>query len=73
MGTALPGSWRNMAGRKLAFDRAIALGKAMDLFWQKGYNATGLTELLEHMQIQRQSLYNTFGSKHDLFLQAIAH
>lgn len=62
-----------MAGRKLTFDREVALEKAMDLFWEKGYNATGLTELLERMGIQRQSLYNAFGSKHDLFLEAIAH
>ncbi|NJN73613.1 MAG: TetR/AcrR family transcriptional regulator [Limnothrix sp. RL_2_0] len=62
-----------MAGRKLTFDREVALEKAMDLFWEKGYNATGLTELLERMGIQRQSLYNAFGNKHDLFLAAIAH
>ncbi|MGB2926796.1 MAG: TetR/AcrR family transcriptional regulator [Limnothrix sp.] len=62
-----------MAGRKLGFDRDVALEKAMDLFWEKGYHATGLTELLERMGIKRQSLYNAFGSKHDLFLAAIAH
>lgn len=61
-----------MAGRKLTFDREVALEKAMDLFWEKGYNATGLTELLQQMGIQRQSLYNTFGNKRDLFLAAIA-
>ncbi len=62
-----------MAGRKLAFEREVVLDKAMDLFWEKGYHATGLTELLERMGIKRQSLYNTFGNKHDLFLAAIAH
>ncbi|AFY40103.1 regulatory protein TetR [[Leptolyngbya] sp. PCC 7376] len=62
-----------MAGRKLAFEREVVLDKAMDLFWEKGYHATGLTELLERMGIKRQSLYNTFGSKHQLFLEAIAH
>ena len=62
-----------MAGRKLAFERDVVLTKAMDLFWEKGYHATGLTELLDHMGIKRQSLYNTFGSKHELFLAAIAH
>lgn len=62
-----------MAGRKLTFDREIALEQAMDLFWEKGYSSTGMAELLDRMGIKRQSLYNTFGSKHDLFLAAIAH
>lgn len=60
-----------MAGRKLEFDRELVLEKAMDLFWDKGYNATGLNELLQHMGIQRQSLYNAFGNKHALFLEAV--
>ena len=62
-----------MAGRKLAFEREIALSNAMDLFWEKGYHGTGLTELLKRMGIKRQSLYNTFGSKRRLFLEAIAY
>ncbi len=62
-----------MAGRKLEFDREEVLEKAMDLFWTKGYKATGLKEILEHVGIQRQSLYNTFGCKHELFLEAIRH
>ncbi|ACB00419.1 MULTISPECIES: TetR/AcrR family transcriptional regulator [Cyanophyceae] len=62
-----------MVGRKLAFNRNAALEKAMELFWEKGYSATSLAELLDYMGIQRQSLYNTFGNKHDLFLEAIAY
>ncbi|MDJ0797942.1 MAG: TetR/AcrR family transcriptional regulator [Calothrix sp. MO_167.B12] len=62
-----------MAGRKLEFDREQALEKAMELFWCQGYNATGLNDLLKHMGIQRQSLYNAFGSKHELFIEAIRH
>lgn len=62
-----------MAGRKLEFNREQALEKAMELFWAKGYNAVGLTELLQQMGIQRQSLYNTFGCKHALFLEAVQH
>ena len=62
-----------MAGRKLEFDREQALEKAMELFWAKGYNAVGLSELLQQMGIQRQSLYNTFGCKHALFLEAVQH
>ena len=45
----------------------------MDLFWARGYEATGLRDLLDHMGIGRQSLYDTFGDKRSLFLQAIQH
>lgn len=45
----------------------------MKLFWQKGYEATGLSELLERMGIGRQSLYNTFGDKRALFEESLNH
>ena len=45
----------------------------MSLFWEKGYEAAGLAELLEHMGIGRQSLYNTFGDKQSLFKEALSH
>ena len=53
------------------FDPEIALEKAMHLFWDKGYSATGMKELLDVMEIGRKSLYDTFGSKRDLFLKAL--
>lgn len=43
----------------------------MELFWDKGYEATGMAQLVEHVGIGRQSLYNTFGDKHSLFLEAL--
>lgn len=45
----------------------------MELFWKKGYEATSLADLLDAMGIGRQSLYNTFGDKHRLFLEAAKH
>jgi len=45
----------------------------MDLFWRHGYWATSLSDLLDVMGIGRQSLYNTFGSKHSLFIEATKH
>ena len=60
-------------GRPKEFDREVALEKAMELFWAHGYESTGLKDLLEHMGIGRQSLYDTFGDKRGLFLQAIEH
>ncbi len=53
------------------FDPEIALEKAMQLFWAKGYAATGLSELLETMGIGRKSLYDTFGNKRALFIKAL--
>ncbi len=60
-------------GATKQFDRAEALDKAMRLFWEQGYEATGMTELTERMGIGRQSLYDTFGDKRSLFLAALDH
>jgi len=45
----------------------------MDLFWRNGYEATSLAALIKEMGIGRQSLYNTFGDKHSLFIEATKH
>ena len=57
--------------RPKAFDVDQALERAMELFWRQGYLATSLPDLVEHMGIGRQSLYDTFGGKRQLFLQAL--
>lgn len=53
------------------FDPDVALLRAMDVFWEKGYEAVSLTELLKRMGIGRKSLYDTFGNKRSLFLKAL--
>jgi AcrR family transcriptional regulator len=58
-------------GKPLSFDRKEALKSAMEYFWKHGYEATGMTQLLEHMDIPRQSFYNTFGSKEEILFEAI--
>jgi TetR/AcrR family transcriptional repressor of nem operon len=55
------------------FDLTEALGRAMKLFWAKGYAAAGLSELLEAMGIGRKSMYDTFGTKRELFLKVLQH
>ena len=45
----------------------------MDLFWQKGYEATSMRELVERTGVHRGSLYRTFGNKRELFLAAMEH
>ncbi|MGB0564284.1 MAG: TetR/AcrR family transcriptional regulator [Spirulinaceae cyanobacterium] len=59
--------------RPKAFDRQLVLEKAMETFWQKGYEATSVQDLLKAMGLNRGSLYDTFGDKRSLFLEAIAH
>lgn len=58
-------------GKPLSFDRNEVLTQAMELFWEKGYQMTSMTDLLERMGIQRQSFYNTFGSKEKIFIEAV--
>ena len=56
--------------RQKEFDQDQALDKAMTLFWQKGYEATSIQDLVDHLGIGPRSLYDTFKSKHDLFVAA---
>src|SRR5712692_1194030 len=65
---------RGEAGRMARhkeFDRDEALHKAMEVFWSRGYEAASIEDLVKHMGINRQSLYDTFGDKHALYLQAL--
>lgn len=48
-----------------------AADAAMRVFWQKGYAATSIQDLVEGTGLSRSSLYNTFGNKHDLFQHAL--
>jgi AcrR family transcriptional regulator len=43
----------------------------MSVFWRKGYAATSTDDLLRAMNIGRQSMYDTFGDKHRLYLEAL--
>lgn len=57
--------------RPKLFDRATALNTAMEVFWEKGYEATSVRDLIGAMGIQQGSLYSTFGSKRELFVEAL--
>jgi TetR/AcrR family transcriptional regulator, transcriptional repressor for nem operon len=57
--------------RHKEFDRDEVLLKAMEVFWMRGYEAASIQDLVEHMGINRQSLYDTFGDKHALYLQSL--
>jgi len=59
--------------RNVEFDEQLAISKAMDVFWKKGYNGTTMRDLTEAMGINSSSLYNTIGDKHQLFIRSIKH
>jgi TetR/AcrR family transcriptional regulator, transcriptional repressor for nem operon len=57
--------------RPKSFDEDAVLDKAVQLFWERGYEGTSLADLEAHLGIGRQSLYNTFGDKQALFHKAM--
>lgn len=58
-------------GRSKEFDTDKALIQAMELFWSNGYEKTSIQDLLDVMGIHRKSLYDTFGDKHELYMEAV--
>jgi TetR/AcrR family transcriptional repressor of nem operon len=59
--------------RPASFDREQVLGKATATFWEQGYHATSISDLVEATQLQPGSLYAAFESKRGLFLAALDH
>lgn len=57
--------------RPKSFDPDTVLAKAMGVFWEKGYDAASISDLTAAMGINRFSLYDTFGDKHELYLKAL--
>ncbi|MEV0083164.1 TetR/AcrR family transcriptional regulator [Saccharopolyspora sp. NPDC050642] len=57
--------------RPRLFDEERALEAAMRTFWANGYEATSTQDLCEATGLGRSSIYNTFSSKHDLFMRAL--
>jgi TetR/AcrR family transcriptional regulator, transcriptional repressor for nem operon len=57
--------------RPKQFDPDEVMQEALDAFWERGYGATSVQDLLEEMGLNRGSLYGTFGDKKKLFLAVL--
>jgi len=57
--------------RPREFERDDALQRAIEVFCTKGYAAASTDELMQAMRISRQSMYNAFGDKRTLYLEAL--
>ena len=58
-------------GRNKEFDYEQKLDIALELFWTQGYHVTSLSELESHMEINRSSIYPTYGDKRALLIKCL--
>jgi TetR/AcrR family transcriptional repressor of nem operon len=59
--------------RTREFDTEAAVSAAMTLFWSRGYEATSVRDLTQHLGIGQGSLYAAFGDKDGLYRAALEH
>ncbi|MDF1548993.1 MAG: TetR/AcrR family transcriptional regulator [Bacteroidales bacterium] len=57
--------------RNKAFNEEIVLEKAMQVFWDNGYEATSVRLLEKEMGINQFSIYATFANKKKLFVESL--
>ena len=53
------------------FNEQMALDKAIEIFWRKGYANTSMREMVKHTGVAHAGLYTAFGGKEDLFQAAL--
>lgn len=58
-------------GRHRQFDEKTVLMRAMDVFWQRGFEGAGITDICEATGLQPGSLYGVYASKRGLYLAAL--
>ena len=60
-----------MSPRPREFDEDHVLLNAMEVFWERGYESTSITDLMAATGLAKGSLYKGFGDKRSLFLRAL--
>lgn len=58
-------------GRPRNFDPDTALDRALEVFWQHGFQAASLADLTSAMGLSKPSLYAAFGDKESLYLKVL--
>ncbi len=58
-------------GRPILFDRKEVLEKALRLFWMHGYEMVSTDQICIECGITKPSLYNSFGTKEDFFIECL--
>jgi len=57
--------------REKQFNEEQAIQRFTKVFWQKGYNACSVGDLVAASGLSRSSLYDTFGDKEQLFIRCL--
>jgi len=57
--------------RPRQYDREEVLEKTTNLFWEKGFEATSMNEMVARSSLNKHSLYSEFGDKEKLFIECI--
>ena len=52
------------------FNQTKVISRAMELFWNKGYEATTIEDILKVTQLNRKKFNEFFGSKEQLYLES---
>ena len=60
-------------GRPVEFIHADVIDNAISAFWREGYESLSANALADAMGVSKSSLYNTYGSKKEVLLHAVAH
>lgn len=58
-------------GRPKTYQREEVTSRAMELFWLHGFHGTSTQDLVDHMEVNRFSLFAEFGTKQGLYEAAL--
>lgn len=60
-------------GRPRTYSRDAVIETAMSIFWQNGYKATSISDLVRETGLNTASMYKEFGDKDGLFIEALEY